>query len=84
VESGLLKIFSSMHPPNDRYGDKKLFKPVLSLLRPVMFLSVRYSCLRAKNRHLFWNRLSGLLEINPFRLLTIYFPFPLDGKGNAD
>ena len=27
---------------------------------------------------------SDLLEINPFRLLTIYFPFQLDGKRDYD
>jgi len=26
----------------------------------------------------------GVLEINPFRPLTIYFPFPLDGKCDYD
>jgi len=30
------------------------------------------------------SRMKALLEINPFRLFTIYFPFPLDGKRDYD
>jgi len=70
VESGLLKIFSPVHPANDRYADKKLFKPVLSLLRPVIVSICEAMGYQFGNRFL----TSHVQFLSSFKFFPIFFP----------